>query len=154
MSHSLRQAQAIAMLLVAGLSLSACASGNETILSFDNGRSPRQRVRVETTAGEQEFELWLQGDRTTQGQIVNLTVELHCLRCDNPDENLLYGGLPLHGLQPFMFVVTERQPFSDPREIRLNNIGTTVRITARDLEFCSAGGQPSFCRATVKVEFL
>lgn len=152
MTPSLSHGLAIATLLAAGLPLPACAN-NETLLTYENGNSPHQRVWVETATGEQEFELWLWADRSTAGQVGNLTVQLHCLRCDNPEENLLYGGLPLHGLQPFMFVLGEPQPYDDLREIRLNNIGATVRIAARELGFCPVGGQPSICRAVVKVEF-
>jgi hypothetical protein len=146
-------------LIVAGLAAGVLNGGWSTpqnvsqsvTLRYENGHTSRERIRIRQGSAWRDFDLALFADRDVQGSVLTLTVELTCLRCEDSEENYMYGGRPWHGLQPFMFAA-HFDDLTSRREFYLPNIRRRVIIEGQRIRTCrSTAGAEQICAATVPI---
>jgi hypothetical protein len=120
-------------------------------LRYENGHGSRERIRIRQGSGWRDFDLALFADRDVRGGVLNLTIELTCLRCSDSEENYMYGGRPWHGLQPFMFAA-HLDDLTRRREFDLPNIRRRVIIEGQRIRTCrSPAGAEQICAATIPI---
>lgn len=122
------------------------------VLQYKDGHSNRERIRFGSGARAREFELSLYPERNVNGEVIGLTVEMHCLRCRNSSINAMYGGHAWHGIQPFIFSIAAPNGLYGRRVVALPNVRQQAVIDGQRFRLCPAGtGEQQICEASVPI---
>jgi hypothetical protein len=121
------------------------------VLAFREHRSTRTPVQVRLGSRREVYDFSLEKETNQNGNLFSLTVAMHC-RCSARDENAMYDKHNWHGIQPFMFFVSDVGAAHDQRVVTLRTLRLRVSMSLRNARLCPGKrNEKQFCEALVDV---